>query len=189
MCCCGWLCSCFTLSSAELLPVECSVADWEWLPILARLLLAQVHYTHFLSLQLVERRLANFDTAVRKGQGISVYCVKLVSWNIAWLLIYWKVADIPPPPPPSHVTGGRPFWLVFWRLPTWEAPLLTATRGGGGGRLGLPSRGISPNTRKYGFSRRSTWLLAYAFNVIFSSWHGASFGVNAAIRWWLLSAV
>ncbi len=53
---------------------------------------------------------------------------------------------------------------------------------GWGGGLGLPSRGLSPNTRKYSFLPRSPYLHYFSFmffDVIFSSSHGASFGVNA----------
>jgi hypothetical protein len=65
------------------------------------------------------------------------------------------VAVFPPPLSPCHVTGGEPFWRV----------ILAATWGGGGGWLGLPFRGLSPNTGKYSFLPCSPYL--HDFSLIF----------------------
>ena len=45
------------------------------------------------------------------------------------------------------------FGCSFWRLPTWEAPIMVANRGIGRGRggLGCPLAGFSPNTRNIVF--------------------------------------
>ncbi len=67
--------------------------------------------------------------------------------------VIWKVAELPTP----H--SGASFWrpiLAFWRLNLafphkGEWPNLGATRGGGGGWLGLPSCGLSPKHKELVF--------------------------------------
>ncbi len=99
---------------------------------------------HFPSSQLVERRQANFDTAVRKCKEYTS-----IVWNeyLEILLdcwIIWKVADFPPSPP-SHVTGGRPFWLVILATPHVGGATF-GCHSGGGGHLGCPLAGF-PQTQ------------------------------------------
>ncbi len=130
-----------------MLPVECSVADWEWLPELAPLYrpLFTIWGTYSLF------------TARRKEIGKLWHCSKERARNtcllceisflkycfVVELFEKWRIS-----PPRMAPQFGDSFWCfgcsILW-LPTWEAPNLVATRGGGGGGgLGLPPRGLSP---------------------------------------------
>jgi hypothetical protein len=75
----------------------------------------------------------------------------------------WRIS---PPPPRMAPQFGASFWRFgcsIWRLPMRKAPNLIAT--GGGGRLGLPSRGLSQNHKEYSVLPRSPYL--HDFSLMF----------------------
>ncbi len=119
--------------------------------------LSSLYKPPFLSLQHVEKRWANFDTAIKRGQGIHVFV-----WNkhleiLLHCWVIWKVAELPPPPPPLRCLILATHFGV-WRLNLTfpllgESPNLGATRGGGG--LGYPLSGF-PQTQGSSFLSRSS---------------------------------
>ncbi len=72
----------------------------------------------------------------------------------------WRIS---PHLSPSHVIGGGPFWLIILAAP--HVGPATFSSHSGVGRLGLPSRGLFPNTRKYSFLPRSPYL--HDFSLMF----------------------
>ncbi len=127
---------------------------------------ASLYKAPFLSLQHVERRWANFDTAIRRGQGIHVFV-----WNkhleiLLHCWVIWKVAKLPPPPPPL----GR--LILATHLGVWRLNLAFPHLGSRqiwaphrGGWLGLPSRGLSPKHKELVFC---LVLLNYMTSGLFS---------------------
>jgi hypothetical protein len=82
MCCCGSLCSCCTLPSAEMLHVECSITDWERPAILTALRrLGSLYKQDFCFSQGKEEgRLWHWS---KVGAGLALKFCEIVMWQVA----------------------------------------------------------------------------------------------------------
>ncbi len=94
--------------------------------------------------------------------------VKEASWNIAPLLSYFRNAEFSPH---SGISFGRPDLALgdsIWHFPhMWESPNPGTMPGGGGGGLGSPLAGFSPNTELVFW----LFLRSYLTSGPFSCWY------------------
>ncbi len=137
----------YTLSSAEMLPVEWSADHWGLATSFGALLQALPHYIRAISLRQVRRKEMSTICDCNKEKKRNTHPrVKEASWNIAPLLSYLKSAESPP-------LSGVLFWrpdLASWWLNLAFSPRVRVAKSrrhaGGGGGLGSPLAGFSPNT-------------------------------------------
>ncbi len=121
------------------------------------------------SLQHAERRWAQFNTTIRRGKETHTSMWKKHLEILLHCWVIWKVAELPTHSPTPAPHSGGPFWRFgdsIWRFSMCGSP--GAVGGGGGGLLGLPSRGLSPKHKELVFWR---FLLSYMTSGPFSWWY------------------
>ncbi len=98
--------------------------------------------------------------------------VKEASWYCFIVELFEKWQNCPPSPPTPVSHSGGPFWRFgdsIWRFSMRGSCKFQARRvGGGGGLLGLPSRGLSPKHKEFVFW---LFLLSYMTAGPFSWWY------------------
>ncbi len=154
VCCCGRLCSCFTLPSAEMLPVERSVTDWESPPVRRVFYRLRSLYKTFSFLTACRNEIGKLWHCSKEGARITRLLCEISILNSAWLMNFEKWRIPPPPPLVTWPVVGLT-WSVaghFGGPPRGTRHLWPATRGRGMG-LGFPLAGF-PQTQ-----RNSFWLV------------------------------